>query len=261
MSTEPRPGGGPGDWPEGYGRVILEEVDSTLDEARRRHPTTAAPTWILARRQKAGRGRRGRAWIQPAGNFAATLLLPDAGPPAQAALRSFVAALAVADALAGLGVETRLKWPNDVLLDGGKLAGILLEGLPGGGLAVGIGVNLAAAPEPEAVEPGALAPVALTPARGVAVAPPDFLTLLARAWAAREASLARLGFAPIRTAWKARAARLGQEIRVRLPQETLSGIFKDVDAAGQLVLSTGSGLRRIAAGEVFLEGGQDASGD
>ncbi len=245
---------------------MLESVDSTLDEARRRAGECVGPTWIFAARQKAARGRRGRVWVQPEGNFSATLLLPAPGAPDRAALHSFVAALALADALEGLGLAPRLKWPNDVLLAGGKLAGILLEGLPGGALAVGIGMNLAAAPDPARLEPGALPAVALAD-HGVRIAPEDFLPLLARAWAAREARFAAYGFAPIRAAWLERAARLGEAIEVRLPRERFRGIFKDVDAAGQLVLSSGEGggERRVAAGEVFFSGaepgGEDASGD
>ncbi len=257
MSTE-RGGAGPsagnragGDWPAGYGLIRLERVDSTLDEARRRCGQVAGPTWIFARRQSAGRARRGRVWHDLPGKFAATLILPGPGAPARAALRSFVAALALADVLEGLGLESRLKWPNDVLLGGGKLAGILLEGLERGALGVGIGVNLAAAPDPGRLEPGALAPVALA-ALGVTLAPGDFLALLAGAYAAREASFAAHGFGPIRQAWLARAARLGERIRVRLPRESFEGIFRDLDGRGQLVLSTPQGTRHIAAGEVFF---------
>ena len=242
MSTE---------WPEGYGLIRLDQVDSTLDEARRRAGDIAGPTWIFAHHQTAARGRRGRAWVQPEGNFSATLLLPAPGAPARAALRSFVAALALSDALEALGVESALKWPNDVLLQGGKLAGILLEGLPDGALAIGIGVNLAQAPAADQVEPGAVAPVALA-TEGVQITPDDFLPLLAQAFAAREESLATYGFAPVRSAWLARAARLGQPITVRLPHETLAGTFTDVDADGQLVLSTPDGPRLIAAGDVFF---------
>ena len=119
-------------------------------EAARRLPDLRGPTWILALRQTAGRGRRGRAWTDPAGNFAATLVMRLDEPPARLALRSFVAALALHDALAaatGLPQGFALKWPNDVLLNGGKLSGILLESPGAGVLALGIGVNLRHAPE------------------------------------------------------------------------------------------------------------------
>lgn len=230
-------------------------MTSTLDEAARRLPELAGPTWISAREQTRARGRRGRAWANPEGNFAAALVLPDPGDPARAALRSFVAALALFDALAtltGRPGALALKWPNDVLLNGGKLAGILLEGQLPSGLAIGIGVNLAKAPAPDQVEPGALAPVSLAGETGLQVSPEDFLETLAPAYAAWEAQFFSYGFAPIRSAWLARAARIGQPITARLPGEDITGTFRDVDEDGQLVLSTPHGTRRIAAGDIFF---------
>ena len=128
---------------------MLDAVDSTNAEAARLAPTLLKPTWIMARRQTAARGRRGRPWEMPPGNFAATLVMRPGGHPTWAALRSFVAANAV---YATLDMYARdaslaLKWPNDVLLSGGKVAGILLESTGKGKtvdwLSIGIGVNLA----------------------------------------------------------------------------------------------------------------------
>jgi BirA family transcriptional regulator, biotin operon repressor / biotin---[acetyl-CoA-carboxylase] ligase len=138
-------------WPEGVGRRVLAETDSTMAEATRIAPGLGGPEWILALRQTAARGRQGRAWAMPEGNFAASLVMRPACGPAEAALRSFVAALALRDAFVAAGVaegDLALKWPNDVLLWGGKVAGILLESLSDGRggvahLVVGIGVNLA----------------------------------------------------------------------------------------------------------------------
>src|SRR6056297_3225873 len=137
------------DWPESYDRRVLAEVDSTNAEAARMATELTGPTWIMARNQTAARGRRGRGWANPAGNFAATLVLHPSEPPEQAALRSFVASLALYDgivAATGRAQGLSLKWPNDVLLNGGKLAGILLESAGHGPrlshLAIGIGVNL-----------------------------------------------------------------------------------------------------------------------
>ena len=249
----------PPPWPEGTARIVLDETDSTNAEASRRAAagTLAGPTWILARRQSAGRGRRGRLWRGGAGNFAATLYLPLAEPPARLALRSFVAALAVDDALLGLGLPQEafgLKWPNDVLLRGGKLCGILLESLAGQGLAIGIGLNLQAAPDvPEAEEGAALPPASLAAEGGLAgIGPEDFLARLAPAFARREAQFRRQGFAPIRQAWLGRALRLGRPIRVRSMGEDLRGIFETVDGQGRLVLSTPEGRHLIAAADVFF---------
>ena len=219
----------------------------------------AAPEWILAHSQTAARGRRGRAWANPPGNFAATLVMHPTEPPETVAQRSFVAALALFDTLVGLTGRAEafaLKWPNDVLLNGGKVAGILLESIGSGQgvrhLAIGIGVNLAHAPSPDQVEPGALRPVALADETGVTVDPETCLAMLAPAYATWEQRFVTYGFAPIRQAWLARAARLGQPITARTPSETLAGTFETVDASGALVLKTATGRRAIPAAEVHF---------
>jgi BirA family transcriptional regulator, biotin operon repressor / biotin---[acetyl-CoA-carboxylase] ligase len=241
------------DWPAGWGRLILDEVDSTNAEALRRGADPGAPLWILARRQTGGRGRRGRAWADPPGNFAATLALRCGDPPARLALRSFVAALALHDALqglTGLGPALRLKWPNDLLLNGGKLSGILLEGDGQGLLAVGIGVNLRHAPpaDPDA----AFAPVALRPATGFDPGAEGLLTHLAPAFARWEGRLAADGFAPLRAAFLDRAARLGDSIIARTMTETVTGRFETLDDTGALVLATAQGRRVIPAADIHF---------
>ncbi|MCR8723291.1 biotin--[acetyl-CoA-carboxylase] ligase [Frigidibacter sp. ROC022] len=245
----------PEDWPEGYGRRILPDVDSTMLEAARVAPGLSGPEWIMALQQTAARGRRGRAWAMPPGNFAATLALPVGTDAAQAALRSFSAALALHDAFSdatGRPDGFALKWPNDVLLHGGKVAGILLETLPGGWLSIGIGVNLAAAPARDELQPGALPPVALLAETGLRIAPEAFLTLLARAFAGWEARLRAEGFAPVRAEWLRRAARLGQEITARTGSRELTGRFESIDASGCLILATPTTRHTIAAAEVFF---------
>ncbi len=245
------------DWPPGVGREIHGELDSTNAEALRLAAAgAAAPCWILARNQTSARGRRGRPWVMPPGNFAASLLMRPQVPAAEAALRSFVAALALHDALLaviGRPETLALKWPNDVLLAGGKCAGILLE--TGGrpmALAVGIGVNLAEAPRPEQVEPGATPPVSLRAATGANIAPEGFLDLLAPAFARWEAVLAADGFAPVRTAWLARAARLGEPIIARLPGREIAGRFETIDDSGALVLGAATGRVTLPAAEVHF---------
>jgi len=246
-------------WPEGYGRRILEEVSSTLDEAARIAPELSGPEWIMARRQTAARGRRGRVWAAGAGNFAATLVLCPRGDPALVALRSFVAALAVFDAcvaVTGRAQGFGLKWPNDVLLNGGKLAGILLESAGAGGavtrLCIGIGVNLVDAPPIDEVEAGALRPVSLVSEAGVLVEAEDFLTHVAVAYAHYEDQFTRFGFEAIRTLWLARAARLGQVITARTTNGETTGSFETVDAHGNLVLLTPRGRVAIPAADVYF---------
>ncbi len=185
--------------------------------------------------------------------------------PDVVALRSFVAALALFDALVvatGRAAPFALKWPNDVLLNGGKLAGILLEsnsvaggaiaGGQAGVLAIGIGVNLVSAPGRELVEPGGLAPVALSSETGARVTPDEFLDLLAPAYAHWEQQFVTYGFEPIRTAWLARAAKLGEPIRARTMNHETHGTFETIDAKGNLVLRTTQGVQAIPAADVFF---------
>ncbi len=243
-------------WPAGYDRVILDETDSTNQEARRRAPA-AAPLWILARKQTAGRGRQGRDWSSPRGNLSATLLIGRDETPGELAKLSFHASLAVADLLAHFApsAEIATKWPNDTLLNGGKAAGILLENFgPGPGsnpahaanLAIGIGINLAHHPDPATSR---WPPTSLAAEIGTAPGIEEALLVLADRldhW------LGVGDFAAVRAAWLARASHLGQRIEARLPNETLTGIFEDVDAEGALVLRTPNGTRRIAAADIHF---------
>ncbi|MGR3615463.1 MAG: biotin--[acetyl-CoA-carboxylase] ligase [Paracoccaceae bacterium] len=246
-------------WPNGYGKRVLAEVDSTLDEARRISGELAGPEWILALRQTKGRGRRGRAWNDPAGNFAATLVLRPEGSAETAALRSFVAALALYDAcitVTGRTAGFELKWPNDVLLNGGKLAGILLESAGMGAgvsyLSIGIGVNLIATPPADWLEPGAVWPVSLMSETGAQVEPEEFLDALAEAYARYELQFTTYGFEPIRTAWLDRAARLGEVITARTATSEQEGTFETVDGQGNLVLKTSKGRVSIPAADVYF---------
>ena len=243
----------------GAGRIVLPEIDSTNAEGFRRAATLPGPAWILAGVQTAGRGRRARPWSSPPGNFHGTLVLKPSEPPETVALRSFAAALALRDAfvdLTGLPQGFALKWPNDVLCNGGKIAGILLEsqGLntPDPVLCIGIGVNLIAAPDPSQVEPGALPPVSLLQETGLRITPEAFLEALAPAWAAWESTFRRNGFAPLREKWLTHAARLGEPIRARTGTDSREGVFEGIDAAGNLILRMAQGPVAIPAAEVFF---------
>ncbi|MEY4872006.1 MAG: hypothetical protein RLZZ563_1336 [Pseudomonadota bacterium] len=246
-------------WPPGVGRRLLDTVDSTNAEAARMAPHLAGPVWFLAGEQTAGRGRRARAWSSPRGNFHATLALQPREPADRVALRSFAAALALRDAfvaLTDLPQSFALKWPNDVLLNGGKVAGILLESSGAGQgvqhLAIGIGVNLIAAPDPSQVEPCALQPVSLLGETGLRIPPEVFLDALAPAYAAWEATFVTQGFGPLRDAWLAHAARLGETITARTGTDVRQGVFDTIDASGALVLRMAHGPVAIPAAEVFF---------
>jgi BirA family transcriptional regulator, biotin operon repressor / biotin---[acetyl-CoA-carboxylase] ligase len=243
----------------GAGHIALPEIDSTNAEGFRRASELARPTWILAGMQTAGRGRRARPWVSPQGNFHGTLVLKPTEPPETVALRSFAAALALRDALiavTGLADNFALKWPNDVLLNGGKLAGILLESQGLGGpdpvLCIGIGVNLIAAPDRGLVEPGAVLPVSLLEETGLRVTPSAFLDALAAAYDRWETTFTAEGFAPLRAAWLSHAARLGETIRARTGTETREGVFETIDAAGNLIIRTSDASLAIPAAEVFF---------
>ena len=222
-------------------------------------PSLSGPVWILAGEQTAGRGRRARNWASPRGNFHGTLLMKPTEGLAVVALRSFAAALALRDAcvaVTGLPQAFSLKWPNDVLLNEGKLAGILLESAGAGKtaayLATGMGVNLIAAPDASQVEPGALPPVSLLGETGIRVEPETFLNHLAPAFARWEARLTTTGFGPLRTEWLAHAARLGDTIRARTGTAMYEGLFETIDDTGSLVLHTSSGRMSIPAADVFF---------
>jgi len=243
-------------WPEGYDRIVLETVDSTNAEAARIAPFLKRPTWIMAHAQTAARGRRGRAWVNPEGNLAATLVMRPGGVPAWAALRSFLASNALFQTLAMYVDRDRLslKWPNDVLLDERKVAGILLESAGSAKevdwLAIGFGVNLEVTPEvPDAVD---FPPISVKEATGDSVDAEEFLDTLAGHYATEERILDRLGFEPIRADWIERAARLGDTITARTEKRDYTGIFDTVDEKGQLVLITGTGPVHIPAADVFF---------
>lgn len=227
-----------------------------MAEAARRAKDIDRPTWIIAKTQTAARGRRGKAWIVPEGNLNATLICRPDATPAEAAKRSFLAANALYAALAIYVPSEKLavKWPNDVLLSGGKVAGILLESAGRGPfvdwLSIGVGVNLRHVPE--GVSDAHFPPTSLAAAGGGDVRPQDFLATLADAYATQEAKLARLGFARIREDWLRNAARLGEVITARTGREDVTGIFDTIDNDGNLVLITGTGPRAISAAEVYF---------
>ena len=239
----------------GFRLSVHDTLASTNTEAlalARRGET--GPLWVTARQQTAGRGRRGNAWISVPGNFYATLLLCDPAAPENAPQLSFVAALAVFDAIADRATALRekleLKWPNDILCGGQKLAGILIEGETIAArlaVAVGIGVNCMHHPVDTAYPATDLA------AAGTAVSAEDLFFALSGAMARRLAQWRRGDdFQSIRTNWLDRAAGIGGEMRVRLPNREFSGRAETLDEGGRLLLRLADGtLQTITAGDVF----------
>lgn len=236
--------------------LALESIDSTNEETRRR-ATEGAPEGlaVVAETQTEGRGRRGRSWDSPPGNLYCSMLLRPSCSARAAANLSFAAALAVCDSVAPLlpgSVEIGFKWPNDVLLDGKKVAGVLLESeIKGDAVAwliVGAGVNVARFPEHTEFPATSLAAAGCRASvRDVMEPYLDSLRLWYTRW--RDD-----GFAPLREAWLARAQGLGETAEVRLGEERVRGRFLDIDSDGALQLETAEGLRAITAGDVFFPG-------
>ena len=240
------------EWPRGYGLKWHDEIDSTNEEARRLAAKgEPGPLWLTAARQTAGKGRRGRAWESLSGNLAATLLIrPERGQSEWAQL-SFATAVAVSDMAAQFApnAQIALKWPNDVLADGRKLSGILLETATGQALAIGIGVNLAHHPEGTEFPATSLASLGVKPPTAE-----DALAVLAGGFAKWYEVWCAQGFAPVREAWLARAAGLGSRIRARLATEERSGMFEGIDENGALLLNEGFGRSCVLpAADIFFK--------
>lgn len=210
-----------------------------------------APLWVTAKRQTAGRGRRGRSWVSEPGNLYASLLLSDPAPPQHLPELSFVAALALHDAVTGripgLASRVALKWPNDLLIDRNKFAGILVEG-EGASVVIGIGVNCVHHPA------GTDFPATDLATAGVRTTPESLFAPLTAAMAARLAQWQRgANFSAVRTDWLARAGGLGKPVRVKTSDGEVVGAFEGIDDAGRLVLRSADGtMQALAAGDVMV---------
>ncbi len=233
-----------------------EHVGSTNDKAMRAlREGDIGGLFVVADRQTAGRGRHGRAWSSPFGNLYASLALRDPSPAAVAAQLGFVAGIALVNALRARVSDAgrvRLKWPNDIVVGGAKMAGILLESavLDDGALAcvVGFGVNCRSHPAGLAyptTDLGEIGDVDASPAAVLDALAVEVDRQL-RIW--RRGA----GFASIRASWLVHAAGLGGEVSVAMPRQTITGIFRDIDMQGRLVVETGEGRKAVAAGDVSL---------
>lgn len=229
----------------------FDEVGSTNDIARDSLRTGAAEGAVIwAHRQTAGRGRQGNSWTSAHGNLFMSLILRPQVPVLHAGQLSFLSAVALAETVEGFlpaPVQVRLKWPNDMLINGKKAAGILLESESAQGMTegvvIGIGVNLASAPDGAT----SLAEYADVVNSGL------FLERLYHTIMAHYHTWRSQGFADIRQKWLQRAWKKGEVISVRLPAEVFSGVFSDLADDGSLYVTLDNGMqRRILSGEVFL---------
>ncbi len=237
-----------------------DSLGSTQDEARRLVQAGAAHgTVVTAREQTAGRGRHGRQWASPPGNVYLSILLRLDLPPSRVADLGFVAALAVADAVnAFLPDHAALKWPNDVLVDGAKISGILIEQVESVAI-VGIGLNVLDVPKQTPYPVTSLATLTrradarrrLPQAGEVEVARELLLDAFARWLDVWQSS----GFEPVRAEWLLRAHPLGTKLHVSTSAEAIEGCFGGLDDDGALLLHTAQGLRRLLVGDVSIRVG------
>lgn len=236
-------------------------IDSTNDEVRRLAEAGAGHgTVVAAVEQTLGRGRRGRVWSSPPGNLHCSLLL-DRGPDAAASPQlTFVAAVALRNALKelALGADFKVKWPNDVLCDGAKIAGMLLE-QASGLIILGVGVNVVTHPDI------ALYPATSLRKTGSGASAEDVLIGFCGQLGHFYQQWRNEGFAPIRDAWLAAASGQSERLTARLADNSeLTGFFAGLASDGALQLADDGGrIHRILAGDVFFNGngGQDAAGD
>ncbi len=221
--------------------LFFDTVASTNDTAKE-YPVG---TIIIATTQTAGRGRMGRSWHSVPGNLFMSAVVPDFGP--QTPLLSFVAAVAVAKALDTF--HPTLKWPNDVLIGGAKVCGILLE-KSDNGVIVGIGLNVAAPPQAaDLLYPVTALNGALTAHEAAQRIEKELGILID--------GVIRNGFAPVLASWKKYAPGPGEKMTVRLPDKTITGIFDSLDSAGRLCLRLSDGrIEKIAVGDVFFNKGK-----
>lgn len=247
----------------GFQLAAFDAIGSTNAEALvQGRAGEAGPKWFVTTEQTAGRGRRQRAWIAPRGNLASSIFEVMRVPPGIAATLGFAAGLALERALQQVSLEARardgidfgfrLKWPNDVLAGGKKLAGILLEAENVGdrlAVVVGIGTNVIAAPE------GTPYPATSLSALGIQVSAEDLFAALSDAWAElRGIWDDGRGFGALRTLWLDRAAGLGEPVSVQSGASTIDGIFDTIDDTGCLIVRTIDGRRvPVSAGDVYFK--------
>jgi len=254
--------------PAGY-RLIEKELTGSTNADCLEAAIAGEPggLWLRARTQTAGRGSRGRNWVSDPGNLFASLLLDMPADAKDLSTLTFVTSLAVADSVDVLGSElaarhidrpgVSLKWPNDVLLDGRKLAGILLESHRIGDrsvIIVGIGVNCVSHPSESNY------PATSLRSAGYELDAGQVLEVLAVQFHQRLAQWDwGRGFASIRVDWLARAAGVGEEIETRIGGETRRGVFETIDETGLLILRAASGGRQgISVADIFLQGSREA---
>ena len=250
--------------PSAYNLISFDSIDSTNAEARRQailgESTTPDGTLILAKEQTKGRGRRNRTWFSPPGNLYCSLVLRPDVTLARGSEFSFIAALAMFDTLGSIGDagnQVHLKWPNDILLNQRKVAGLLLETETKDGditdwIILGIGLNVSAFPGETNF------PATSLHAEGWDATVIDALEFFCRHFLKWTHIWLADGFSPIRKNWLWHSYGKGEKIKVRLENKILTGVFEDLDEDGSLLIRTTDGICKTSAGDVFFSSSGEA---
>ena len=235
--------------PQGWRLIEKSETLSTNEDVKAL-PAGSDKTAICAGTQTGGRGRMGRRWVSPKGNLYVSVCV-ELGSLREAEIYSFLSAVALAEAIEGVcaGIDIKCKWPNDLMINGKKVSGILLETDGVGRLIAGIGVNIVSFPES-----GTLYPVTSLADCGYAVTKEAMLEALLQRFDFWQNALKRNGKAPLLEAWRQRAFGLGGKIVVNLPDKRLEGTFDGLDKDGRLLLNRNGERIKITAGDVFFGG-------
>ncbi len=235
--------------PQGWRLIEKNETLSTNEDVKAL-PAGSDKTAVCAGTQTGGRGRMGRHWVSPKGNLYVSVCV-ELGSLREAEIYSFLSAVALAEAIEDVcaGLEIKCKWPNDLMIDGRKISGILLETDGIGRLIVGIGVNIVEFPKS-----GMLYPVTSLAACGYMVTRQAVLEALLRRFDFWLKNLKSDGKVPLLEAWLKRAYGLGGKITVNLPGRRLEGTFDGLDKDGRLLLNKDGERIKITAGDVFFGG-------
>ena len=225
----------------------VEETTSTNDLAKNHNiPPEAKALIITAKRQTAGRGRRGRQWISHTGNlFFSQLISTDI----DISKLTFITSVSIAETLSDLtnGLTIGIKWPNDVLVNNKKICGILIEQADNGNVIIGVGVNLKSHPDNRDI----IYPTTDLASLGFSISCKDFLQNYLSKFD-NNMNICQQDFALIRQKWLEHALYINSLIKVSLKDIVEEGIFKGIDEQGLLLLETNSSIKKIAAGDVFL---------
>ena len=241
---------------------VFNTLDSTNCEAKRLAGQFHPETWIIARKQTNGRGRRGKSWLSISNNFTASRLLYPTVDETKFPLYSYIAAIAFYDAVIDLGIDPKrlfLKWPNDLMVNYKKVGGILIESkvidkTKGKALVIGFGLNLETSPSPSQLNEDAFTPDCLKSHLPILPKSEDFLKILILFFEKWNNIYLSGGFECIREAFLRRTFEIGKNVQIKTVNKIISGDFSGLNDDGSLILKCSSEQIIVTAGDVILIG-------